>query len=360
MSVRFALRRRIILAALLCGLGPLDPIIAQPRGNTGTIRVRAIAADTRFPLSGADVQLAGRGRGSRTDGEGLATFGGLAQGEYLVVARIPGFRADSDRFELRAGETVEVNFALRATPVAGDQPAEANPQPASRIIRGVVRDTAGLPVPRVTVFVDTVATLATDDSGTFRAEVSSANSVTLNFRRLGFRSKKLIVHAPLDTLLTVVLVPVVQPLPSKTVETERSRALDLHGFYERMDDREKGLNHGYFITREEIERRNPLRTTQVFEQINGVVVKRVAASCRAVFRCWAVLGLSGCLMTAYLDGQRLNSLDASRPGYKDDFLDELVVPRDIAGIEVYERGAEAPPHYQLLNGSCGVILIWTK
>lgn len=37
-----------------------------------------------------------------------------------------------------------------------------------------------------------------------------------------------------------------------------------------------------------------------------------------------------------------------------------VKPSEIAGAELYPHGVGAPPQYQELNGSCGIVLIWTR
>jgi hypothetical protein len=34
-------------------------------------------------------------------------------------------------------------------------------------------------------------------------------------------------------------------------------------------------------------------------------------------------------------------------------------PQDVYGIEIYRNLTGAPPQYQALNSTCGLILIWT-
>ena len=42
-------------------------------------------------------------------------------------------------------------------------------------------------------------------------------------------------------------------------------------------------------------------------------------------------------------------------------LDQVIPrPQDVYGIEVHRNVATAPPQYQPLNSTCGVILIWTQ
>jgi hypothetical protein len=64
-----------------------------------------------------------------------------------------------------------------------------------------------------------------------------------------------------------------------------------------------------------------------------------------------------CVMTVYLDRVRI----VGRAGASaDDFVNEMVVPSSVAAMEIYPRGVGAPSEFQPMNGSCGVVLIWTK
>ena len=87
-------------------------------------------------------------------------------------------------------------------------------------------------------------------------------------------------------------------------------------------------------------------------------------NCEVNIRCWAMLGAGGCSATVYLDGRRMNSLAQASLGEVTPktvvYVDELVSPMSIAGVEVYPRGVRAPPEYQSLGGSCAIVLIWTR
>jgi len=45
---------------------------------------------------------------------------------------------------------------------------------------------------------------------------------------------------------------------------------------------------------------------------------------------------------------------------RDDYVNELAPPNHVAAMEIYPRAVSAPPQYQPLNGTCGVVLIWTR
>jgi hypothetical protein len=44
----------------------------------------------------------------------------------------------------------------------------------------------------------------------------------------------------------------------------------------------------------------------------------------------------------------------------DDAVNGIALPTHVAAMEIYPRGVSAPPQYQSRNGTCGVVLIWTK
>ena len=41
-------------------------------------------------------------------------------------------------------------------------------------------------------------------------------------------------------------------------------------------------------------------------------------------------------------------------------IDAMVNPLDVAGLEYYPSGNRIPHRFSLLNGSCGLIAVWTK
>lgn len=234
----------------------------------------------------------------------------------------------------------------------------------NRVISGTVTDSGGNPIPYVNVEEGGNRRAITNVSGEFRFESARKGAITVTFRRIGFRSRDARFESAGDTTLAVVMEQLATQLATATVTaTARVRALESRGFYSRLADRDKGILGGEFITPEEIERRNPMRTTQLFDQRQGFRVNRVGR-CEVTIRCWAVLGTGGCTATVYLDGRRLNPLrsasgEAPSPETVP-FIDEMVAPTSIAGIEVYPRGVRAPPEFQSLGGTCGLVLIWTR
>src|ERR1041385_1391518 len=154
------------------------------------------------------------------------------------------------------------------------------------------------------------------------------------------------------------MTPVAQRLDPMNVVGRASGSLAIHGFYDRMKQREQGTLDGYFITPEDIDLRKPNRASQMIEDVPGVRVMRLSGNGQPRF---IALGSNGCLATVYVNGVRLNLLTGNiGKEMLSVVFDEVTEPGSLAGIEVYSHGTRAPPGYAALNGSCSVVLIWTK
>ncbi len=133
--------------------------------------------------------------------------------------------------------------------------------------------------------------------------------------------------------MDVALDPITADIPRSEAPSK------LRGFYERMDSEQ-----GYFITRTEIEERDPSRMTDMLRRIPGVDV----GSAR-VGRIGVSMGRGrSCAIQYFLDGIRTPFFD----------IDDLS-PGDVAGVEVYPGVARVPIQFKH-RATCGVIVIWTR
>ncbi len=259
-----------------------------------------------------------------------------------------------------AGRHAWTGFAiLAAAGVVGLSPARAASQePTTRVIAGSVTDTAQHPVPYVNVQLGSKTRIIANDSGHFRLEAPRHERVTLDVRRIGYRAVELSLDPGGDTTIVIALTPAAQPLPKSVVAgADRSRALELHGFYDRLGNHRKGISWGWFITPEDIDRRRPNLITYMIENLPSVSVRRGLRQRESTIL-GSTFDINGhrCRMTVYLDGIRV--ISSVGPQYQS--LDELVDATSVAAVEVYGRPGEVPPQYQQLNGTCGVVLVWTK
>lgn len=103
---------------------------------------------------------------------------------------------------------------------------------------------------------------------------------------------------------------------------------------------------GEFITREEIEKRQPQHTSDLLRTVPGVNVGpvqygRAPVRMRSAGRtCSPVIFLDGVLSRNFV-------------------LDDLS-PDAIEGIEVYRRGSETPPQFNTGSSRCGTLVVWTR
>jgi len=218
---------------------------------------------------------------------------------------------------------------------------------------GVVSDSlTGEPLAGAYVsLVDHEQIVVTGINGRFELDGVRTGDVTVEIRRPGFRSGAVhfeitVTRAVTVDLGTIVLSPVVVELDPVVVEgTEVNRKLTRAGFFLRM-----GTEHGTFITQEEIERRNPRNTSELFRHIPGFRVSSsgLVISRRGIPRMsqWS----EGCLIEYYVDGV-----------HADGSIVDNVMPNAIAGMEVYTGSATIPPAFRISgNPRCGIVVIWTK
>lgn len=182
----------------------------------------------------------------------------------------------------------------------------------------------------------------------------------VDFRRIGFEPVTLRFDVAPDSALRIVMRRLAHTVDAVRVVAQRIQSLELRGFYERVTDVKRGINNGFFITPEEIESRPGARVTDFLSGRAGIRVKLVQEVGKGR---WGLepQGLDGCRMTIYVDGVRFHMLNS--PGLERgniNFINDLLSTNTVAGIEVYPRSVTAPPKYQSLNGTCGVILIWTR
>ena len=353
----FASRTMILALA-----GALAPLMA---GGQGKVELRGrVVGETGDAIAGATITLTQIGYAIRTDSSGTFVLAGTPGATLVFTLRAAGYRGDTAAVTLprRGGLSREFKLVSEAT-----APPESNP--SDRVLSGQVMDSDGRALAYANVQVNGGRKYISDDSGRFMIS-PPAGRFGLLVRRIGFAPEEIKFDARPDTAIRVRMTAVATALPEQRI-TGRAAfvSLDLSGFYRRMRDAERGINHGFFITPEDFELRRPHLMTQMAEGYPAVFIKHNPANPRADVilgtpcstpskYCQPVgLNLFRCVMTVYLDRVRIVGKLGNMP---DDFINELVVPSTVAAMEIYPRGVGAPPEYQSANGSCGVVLIWSK
>jgi hypothetical protein len=214
-----------------------------------------------------------------------------------------------------------------------------------------------------TVGRDTIARARSDSAGRFRLALGTATSVVLHVRKIGYRADSIPIDASDDRIARIALDPGIATLASVVVKDST-----ISGF-ERRARRSAG---GHFIRLTDIEREQPVRTTDLFRAIPGLSfadsdgVLRVISQ-RNVRR---TMPSSGRLMVGG-DTVHVPASDAERcairvalDGHLTDagFSVNDVRPADIVAIELYVGAATIPIEFSSVRhgAPCGLIMIWTK
>ncbi len=163
----------------------------------------------------------------------------------------------------------------------------------------------------------------------------------------------------LPILFFLVPDPVIMEGFEVTAERERmEESLEIQGFYER-----KAEGGGYFITPEEIEKREIRNFQQLFQrssiEVSGGLTHTIL---RVRGRCPETV-----LPQVYVDGALVDLRWDRAVAWWDDpqqrgGLEEVVRVSDILAVEIYAGSASTPLQWSgtRLNRSCGTIVIWTK
>ena len=189
----------------------------------------------------------------------------------------------------------------------------------------------------------------------------------LSFRHIGFSplTHSVTVTRGQTTEVDARLSPDPVQLEPLVATATRPRHLEVKGFYDRKYWGEL-IGGGTFFTVEDIERRRPLRITHMIADAPGVRLADCTVrghGCK-LYSSRGSTGFAsgGCLMNVYLDGNLVVRESDARwyRGRPVDSINDLVLPVEIAGIEVYRGGASLPAEFSGTDGRCGAVVIWTR
>lgn len=240
----------------------------------------------------------------------------------------------------------------------------AQGRPAQGTIRGrVVDESTGQGIATALVeFQDgrtrVRASAVADDDGNFVLTGLPRGSFRLRASRIGY-ARTLTPYWRIEQGEVLSVIVYLDPeavllAPLEITAVERSQSPVLANFYRRAERRTGGT----FITRQDIERRNPSQITDLLADVPGVrlSVGGIGANSRIVSIARAA-GLRGgrCPVQIWVDGML-----ATRNPDVDVPLDELAIPGILEGIEIYSGLSSIPPEFFTPEARCGVIALWTR
>ncbi len=318
------------------------PAAAQ-EGEARVVQVTAHVLDvgSRTAITGAVIELSGVANRYVTDDVGRASFDAVL-GEYVLTARAAGYRTLQGDFSvMRPG-----SFVLHMM-----QADLEDPGAPSRLLVSVFDSETGRAIEGAVVSLPSGGRVATDARG--RAGFSNPGSrltrVTVEMIGYARRTEPVSLHPGQTTALEVAMTVEAVPLRPITVEV-RSRFLELHGVYRRMD---QGILTR-MVTREMIERQGSPRISDVFSHVPGLRVRRQGSSVGgAAFRS-VLYAPRNCPLSIFVDGVEWN------PDWEGSVDIDSIPPEWVEIAEIY-WGLQTPPEYSFRGkNGCGAVLIWTK
>jgi hypothetical protein len=235
-----------------------------------------------------------------------------------------------------AALALAVPFVLGAV-----QPAMAQEELANILGRVVQAGSRASLAEAVVEIPELELAMESDETGRFWFRNVPAGEHLFVIHYLGYSDSTRVLLLPgtlnqLEVAVELTVVPVadlfvqVEALdaPSKLTEFNRRR--------------EKG--EGYFITRADILRRDPVRTTDMLRSVPGVRIASINLG-RASIR---MRGRS-CNIAYFVDGIRAPYFNL-----------DSVLPSSVEGIEIYKGTASVPPEFRGPLTPCAAIVLWTR
>jgi hypothetical protein len=311
-----------------------------------------------------------------TDIDGRYVSCGLPPDTNLeVTASLLEYVGDTITVQGEAGSHGVLNLAVQLPPgtlVYRTSTEGLYPTGKRQGIQGrIVDPVTGTPVPGAEVTItwtqgDYTKTETTNSLGRFRILSPWLGTFALQATALGYksvRSDSLRIEPGSLTVVELDMPP--EPIdldPLVVVAEPRVFQLDVNGFYDRA---EQGFGH--FITPEKIETRQPVGMVDILRDVPGLRVEPTAFGTQVLFRKTTMNAQGGaettCVPRLYVDGMVISQPTIAwgeEGALAGIFPDQLVSLSAIAGIEVHTRATSIPLAYGGTQGSCGVILIWTR
>lgn len=240
-------------------------------------------------------------------------------------------------------------LVLLGVALAGPELSAQQSVSPTGVLEGVVVDSSGGRIVGVELVISNTRIRGfSNDTGGFRLLGVPAGRNTVRLRRLGYAPNNVAFIVEAGTTERRELAMTSMPTTVNPVVVTAPRRPEYTGwaadFYRRRDQ----SSGGRFITREEIERRNPTHVTDLIRSLPGVQIRPSSAAGRTVF-----FRGNTCPPFVWID---------NAPALAGYFDIDNVQPGSLEGIEVYSSVATMPSELVVSRNraGCGMIVLWTK
>jgi outer membrane receptor for Fe3+-dicitrate len=233
-------------------------------------------------------------------------------------------------------------LALMATLVPGAlQPGMAQEKLANILGRVVQIGSRASLAEAIVEMPELELAMESDETGRFWFRNVPAGEQLFVIHYLGYSDSTRVFLVP-DELnqLEVAVELMVLPVADLIVQVEALDAPSKLTEFNRR--REKG--EGYFITRADILRRDPVRTTDMLRAVPGVRIASTNLGQASI----RMRGRS-CNIAYFVDGIRAPYFNM-----------DSVLPSSVEGIEIYKGTASVPPEFRGPLTPCAAIVLWTR
>jgi hypothetical protein len=340
---------------IAAGEGLLHGRVVDERGKVVAGAVITAAWPSNFALirshDGARAFSNDRTLQARTDDSGRWRVCGVPTSAVVTVTVSADSGSVREQIRMNGRAVAGVDLVLRPT------------QQGVAALEIVVTDDRGAPVAEAVLDVSPASaaarTILTDASGRAMVPNVEPGRVTVRARRIGFAAGQISMmvtegSVKLPIVMSAVRVPTLDAVHVVGAREERGRLADFEA---------RRLLHQatVSITREEIQKRNPVETWQMLTGLASIDVtvrdsRVVATSRRALVNEFNTT--QPCFVLFMVDGVALRKTD-DQGGVN---LQDLPHPDEIHGIEVFAGPSTIPLQYGGTGGGkwCGLIAIWTR
>ncbi len=339
-----------VFAALTACL--TSPVLAQDQITTvmGTV-----VDSANQPVSDVLV-FVDQGPGFATTGAvGAFQLEGVTAGTHLLNFRKVGFAPRTSNLVFAPNEDRDVGVVL----------LEEGADPTATLAGRITDRVGGQPIANAVVKLNGGVVTLTDGDGAFLLSevpiVWGSNEFEVGRFAFTARVSEFWIVDPNQTLdFSAMLDPIPIDVGGvvASVAPTRSVSTRLQPFYERLEK-----TAGRFVTRSQIEAREPPVVTDVLRGVSGIrlrpgpygmliLLRRPSIGFRNDTRFDDEPGCASPLI--FLDGQFVGG------GASYINLDDLVDPDEVEGIEIYSGVATIPTVFSRTDSTCGVVAVWTR